>query len=106
MTPTLDDTVKIAGSVLFQQVSGESVLLDIDSERYFGLDEVGTRIWQLLTEHERLADLYAVLLDEYDVEPERLERDLTKLIAALAARGLLQVGPLSRVPATVRDDRN
>jgi hypothetical protein len=91
MTIALEDTVKPRESVLYQQISGESVLLDMDSEQYFGLDEVGTRIWQLLTEHGRLADVYAALLDEYEVEPEQLRRDLLDLTALLAERRLIVV---------------
>jgi hypothetical protein len=103
MTTALESIVKIPESVLSQQISGESVLLDMDSEQYFGLDEVGTRIWQLLTEHGRLAEVYAAMLAEFDVEPAVLERDLANLIAALADRGLVQIEAPPHQPATPGD---
>jgi hypothetical protein len=92
MPPTLADQVTISSEVLFQQVAGEVVLLDLASETYFGLDEVGTRIWQLLQEHSRLCTVYEIMLDEYDVEPARLEEDLLKLIGELADAGLVIYG--------------
>ncbi|MCU0836207.1 MAG: PqqD family protein [Chromatiaceae bacterium] len=92
MPPTLADQVTISSEVLFQQVASESVLLDLASETYFGLDEVGTRIWQLLQEHSRLRTVYETMLDEYDVEPAQLEQDLLKLIGELADAGLVIYG--------------
>jgi len=92
MPPTLADQVTISREVLFQQVEGEAVLLDLASETYFGLDEVGTRIWQLLQGHSRLRTVFESLRDEYDVEPERLEQDLLKLIGELADAGLVIYG--------------
>ena len=76
--------------VLFQEVGGETVLLDLDSEQYFGLDEVGTRIWALLGEGRCLDDIVATLLDEYDVEREQLSADVQELLAALLDAGLIE----------------
>ncbi len=45
-----DQTFNISEEALFQEVSGETVLLDLVSENYFGLDETGTRVWALLNE--------------------------------------------------------
>ncbi len=92
MTPTLADHVTISHEVLFQELDGEAVLLDLASESYFGLDDVGTRIWQLLQEHGSLRKVFDTMLDEYDVEPERLEQDLLKHIGELADAGLVVYG--------------
>jgi hypothetical protein len=50
MTELPERKIKISPDVLFQEVSGETVLLDLESEHYFGLDAVGTRIWGLIGE--------------------------------------------------------
>ncbi|MFV8819164.1 PqqD family protein [Haliea sp. E17] len=76
--------------VIFQEVSGEMVLLDLASEQYFGLDEVGARIWQLIDEHAEWPAMIPVLLDEYDVEETRLREDVERLLNELMASGLLQ----------------
>jgi hypothetical protein len=86
----LNRVFRIPQCVLFQEVSGESVLLDLESEQYFGLDEVGTRVWQLVEEHGRLSEVYDEMLNEFDVDPATLRQDLLELVATLADRGLIQ----------------
>jgi len=54
---TLDSRVKVNDVVLFHELLGEAALLSLKSGVYFGLDPVGTRIWQLFAEHERLAEI-------------------------------------------------
>jgi hypothetical protein len=84
-----NQTVILSPDVISQEVSGETVLLDLESECYYGLDPVGTRIWQLIRDHGELRTIYDTLLDEYDVEPSRLQSDLEALIADACARGLI-----------------
>ena len=74
-----------------QEVDGEMVLLDMESENYFGLDEVGTAIWQAMQEKETLQEVLEVLLDQYDVEAEVLERDLSDFVGKLLESGLVEV---------------
>lgn len=77
--------------VLFQEVGGEAVLLDLASEQYFGLDPVGTRIWHLLDGQTRLEQVHAALCVEYDADPQRIGDDLLVLARALAEAGLVRV---------------
>ena len=86
-----EQTFTVSEDVLFQEVSGETVLLDLASESYFGLDEVGTRVWQLLNDGHCLESLLGVMLDEYDVEPERLETDIRALLDSLLEAGLITI---------------
>ena len=79
-----------AADVLSQTVVGESVLLDLRSQKYFGLNEVGTRAWQLLQESSDVAAIQARLLAEYAVAPEQLERDLDDLLARLLQAGRVE----------------
>lgn len=89
---TLQTRVSQRQDVLFHELGGEAVLLNLESGKYFGLDEVGTRIWQLITEHGQLEPAYQALLQEYEVEPERLAEDLLKLVDQLLEHGLLEAG--------------
>ena len=82
-------TYSIPEHVLTRVLDGELVMLNLDSERYFGLDETGTRFWQVLNAHNNLDDVKAQLLDEFDVAPEQMDTDLRELVAELAAHGLL-----------------
>ncbi len=83
--------VAIPPDVLFQELEGEAVLLNLDTEHYYGLDEVGTRMWQLLAEHGDVATVAEQVLAEYDVDEATLHRDLADLIAELTDEGLLTV---------------
>ena len=85
----LDQRVVIPSSVIFRELDGESVLLSFDSERYYGLDVVGTRIWQTLAEAETVRAAFDRLLQEFDVEPDLLQRDIEALMRELSAQGLV-----------------
>ena len=77
--------------VLIRHLDGESVLLNLDTERYFGLDATGTRMWQVATQSVNIEDAYATLLLEFDVEPDTLRANLAELIAGLLENGLLKL---------------
>lgn len=74
---------------LSQAVAGETVLLDLRSEKYFGLNEVGTRAWALLQQTDDVASIRDRLLAEYDVAAPQLEADLNDLLGRLLAAGLV-----------------
>jgi hypothetical protein len=81
--------VKPAPDVVFQEVEGETVLLDLKSERYYALDDVGTRFWRLMTEHEDLDHVVAAMLEEFDVDEATLRSDLEALVEKLNAADLV-----------------
>ncbi len=85
-----EQTAKISPEVLFQEVSGEIVLLDLASENYFGLDEIGARIWTLLSEGNSLGSVLDTLEQEYDVERAVLENDVGSLLEELITAGLIE----------------
>jgi len=89
----LNQRVTFADTVFAQEVDGEMVLLDMESENYFGLDEVGTAIWQAIQEHGNLQEVFDELLKQYDVESEVLEHDLADFIGKLVESGLVEVIP-------------
>jgi hypothetical protein len=80
----LPDYVKI------RELDGEAVLLNLDSEKYFGLDEVGTSMIRALTSGRTVEEACASLLEQYDVDPDTLKSDLDRLIAKLLDKGLIQ----------------
>jgi hypothetical protein len=81
-------------AVFAQEIDGEMVLLDMNSENYFGLDEVGTAIWKAIEEKKMIQDVYETLLEEFDVEEEVLKKDLIDFIKELESSGLIEVKPL------------
>ena len=92
MTVSLDQRISVPAVVLVQELEGESVLLNLKSESYFGLDEVGTRMWAVLSRSESIQQAYEALLAEYDVDPDVLRRDLLHLIDELIEHGLVEIG--------------
>ena len=83
--------VIVPGHVMVRQLGDECVMLDMASGYYFGLDAVGARIWQLLSETSSLAGIVERLAREYDVTPEQAESDLVRFVEELKANGLLSV---------------
>jgi len=76
-------------SVLCRELSGETVLLNLESGVYYGLDAVGTRVWQLLLQGRTIADICDTLIDDYDVAPEVLRGDVVRLVGELRERGIV-----------------
>lgn len=79
--------------VLVRVLDEESVLLNLETERYFGLDKTGTRMWQSVIAAPNIQTAYQQLLDEFDVEPDLLRANLSELLGRLADNGLLQLVP-------------
>lgn len=88
----LGQRITYSDSVFAQEVDGEMVLLDMESEHYFGLDAVGSTIWQTIEAENGMLDrVFEVLLELYDVEEDVLRRDLLAFVEKLAGSGLVQV---------------
>ncbi|MEA1953786.1 MAG: PqqD family peptide modification chaperone [Campylobacterota bacterium] len=87
----LNKKVTFADTIFAQEVDGEMVLLDMNSENYFGLDAVGTSIWQAMEKNRSLKEVLDVLLEEYDVEYDVLEKDLLLFVDKLLDNQLIEV---------------
>ena len=83
--------IELSADVAFREMSGESVLLDLASGTYFGLNEVGTRLWTLLSKDESLATATAALLQEFEVPRETLLADVHKIVMEMQSKGLLRI---------------
>lgn len=88
---SLPKTVKVSDNVLFQQINNECVLLNMESEQYFGLDDVGARIWEILSEDGDTEKAIAKLQTEYDTDAETLRKDLSTLLTELESEKLISV---------------
>lgn len=85
-----DTTFAPHPDVVFRDLQGEAVILHLGTGTYFGLDEVGTRAWQLLAEYNTLSAVCGRLADEFDAPPDQIERDLKALVDQLLARDLIR----------------
>ncbi len=87
---TLDGRVLVPDAVVAREVDGETVLLNLDTGIYFGLDAVGTEIWRALQLSGSLHDALAAVEGEYDVDRTVLSSDLLQLVSRMLAKGLLR----------------
>jgi hypothetical protein len=89
--PPAPSRISIPDGVLVREMQGESVLLDLATETYFGLDDVGSRMWVALTTTPSIDSACDLLVAEYDVDRERLDADLRAFTQKLIDAGLLRV---------------
>jgi hypothetical protein len=81
----------VPGHVLTRRASGETVLLNLDTEEYYGLDGVGTRLWELIEGGTTLGQAVGTLLNEFEVTRPVLEADLASVLNELCDCGLVLV---------------
>jgi Coenzyme PQQ synthesis protein D (PqqD) len=87
----LNSRVRIHDDVLFQELQGEAVLLNLKTGVYLGLDQVGTRIWQLLQAEGALSRVLELMIEEYNVTQERCAKDLLDLVGQMEKQQLVEV---------------
>jgi hypothetical protein len=87
-----DDSLRLVkpGDVYVQDLDGEAVLLNLNDNQYYGLDENGFRMFSVLTSSSSVREAFELLLKEYDVDPTQLTEDLEAFIASLHDSGLVE----------------
>ena len=90
-TALLGSNVVATGNHISTEMDGEEIILHLDSNRYYGLNDVGTQIWKLVQDERTVAEIQAELMDEYEVEPERCGEHLDIFLTELAEQGLIEI---------------
>ena len=80
MSVAFNKRIRPAAGVLVRELQGEAVLLNLDTESYYGLDEVGARMWSVVNASDSVEAAFQILLTEYDVDSARLRDDLQALV--------------------------
>jgi len=93
--PTLELHMRVrrTDDVLATDIDDETVMMDIEQGRYFGVNETGARIWSLLAEPIVISDLCDRLSAEFDVAEEQCEQEVLDFLKAMLNRGLVKVLP-------------
>lgn len=86
---TLNDSVSVPDSVLSRELDGETVVLNLESGVYFGLDPVATDMWNEIRERASLRAALDALLASYDGDASEIESDFLALADTLVAKGLI-----------------
>lgn len=87
----LNSMVSQSAGLVAADMDGQKVMLNIDKGKYYGLDDIGSRIWELVEKPRTVRELVAVLLKEYDVEDETCQRDVLAFLNKLHTQGLIAV---------------
>ena len=88
---TKNSTVSAASSQVSSTGEGEVVILDVSTGVYYGLDPVGGCIWQSIQSPRTISDIHREMVEEFDVDADRGERDLLALLRDLADASLIEV---------------
>jgi Coenzyme PQQ synthesis protein D (PqqD) len=87
----LKNTVKRADDLGSCDLDGETALMSVENGQYYGLDPIGSRIWNLLAQARPVSDLCALLLEKFEVEPAQCEHDVLAFLQELAQDNLIKV---------------
>jgi hypothetical protein len=94
ITPlSLDSIVSRSQDILAADMGGETVMLDMQQNAYFGMDSLASLIWEMLAEPVRVSDLCAALQAKFSVEAEECQRDVLDLLTQIQTWNLLNVHP-------------
>lgn len=88
---SLHSIVAVAGDQISSDLAGEAVILNLREGVYYGLDDVGARIWNLIQEPQSVEQVCDRIFEEYDVSAGQCERDVLALVGELEAAGLITV---------------
>ena len=88
---SLDTTLVVPDDVIFRELDGEAIILNLATGNYFGLDEIGTRLWALIADSGTLRRAVEIVAAEYDVDRATLEGDVLEQAGGLLDKGLVQV---------------
>ena len=86
---SLADNCRVSNDVVFREVDGAGVILNIGTGIYFGLNETGTRVWNLIDQHSSLLKVFEVMAQEYDVPSETIQKDILQIVEQLCENRLL-----------------
>jgi hypothetical protein len=89
---SIDDRLTPSDQVVIRELAGESVILDLQSGLYFGLNGVGTRVWNLMAKGgSSLREVHAALRGEFDAPAGVIEQELLRFAGELCQHGLCRV---------------
>ena len=86
---SITDAVRVPEDVIFRELNGEAVVLNLDNGTYFGLNSIGLRIWQLCEQHGSLREVWEAMQREFDAPGEALQSDLLAFVNELSSKRLL-----------------
>lgn len=90
---TESTTVVATDEQLSTTIDGEAVILQLESGRYYGFNEVASRIWELVQEPRTIGEVRDEVLSTYDVSSDRCTQDVRSILSEMAAADLIEIDP-------------
>lgn len=87
----LPKKIKISENVLFQEIDNEYILLNMKTELYFGLNDIGARVWQIISQEGTTDTLIEKIMAEYEVSADVLKADISELLNELSKEQLISI---------------
>ena len=94
MKLTLQHIIMRNPDMLASAMDEEIVMMSIQRGEYYGLDKVGSRIWNLIEKPICVNDMITLLLDEYEIDRENCEKDVLEFLEELLEKGLVKNKPV------------
>lgn len=88
---TTEAIVSQIEEIVASDIDGETVMMSVENGKYYGLDDIGSRIWKLIEKPIKVSDLIDTLLKKYNVGRETCEKDVLKFLNQLIDDRILQV---------------
>jgi hypothetical protein len=88
---SLDSVVTMSSGLVTGDMGGEKAMLNIEKGKYYALDTIASRIWELMETPRTVRDMARVLLEEYDVEEKECQSELLSFLSKLCDAGLVKI---------------
>ena len=86
-----DTLIRRGEELVASDLEGETVMMSVQSGMYYGLDSIGSRVWQLIEQPRSVSELCDILLQEYAVERAQCERDVIALLNEMHGEGIVDI---------------
>ncbi len=90
---TMDTTISQTKDIVASDIDGEVVMMSIEDGAYYGIDSVGSRIWELIETPRRVSDLIEKLMEEFKVDRPTCEKDVLKFLEELQKNNTILIQP-------------
>jgi hypothetical protein len=72
-------------------LDGEKVMMDLEKGKYFALNEVGSRIWDIIDKPVSVRDIIGILLKEYDIDEKSCNEEVINFIGKMNDAGIIEI---------------
>ena len=91
MTITINSVIKRSPEIVHTDMDGETVMMSIEQGNYYGIDSIGSDIWNMLEGEMSIEDLCLKLCEKYDVEESQCQQDVISFLEKMQEHKVIVV---------------